>query len=258
MSFFIAKCNNEYRVCFRNGGSFAGMTRLSYFLADSVNETASESYYRFSEIKKGSSRAFTEIVFRNDSLLMKSYTNKSNSLSTATLHMSWSAKKQDVTSAEPAVTAFAFPNKTLTKDFSTTFNGVPETIYYSTFGGDPYPEADQPYLGKATINYTYAGVAPNATKKTFLMITTQPLISGFSINTANMKYRSRYVTLSATHQNFVFNYMHPGTYYLYALYDADGNNNFSSGDWVSTTNTTFTLPAQGTVTSSAQIMFMIP
>jgi len=258
MSFFIAKYNNEYRVCFRNGGSFAGMTRVSYFLADSVTETSSESYYRFSEIKKGSSRAFTEIVFRNDSLLMKSYTNKSNSLSTATLHMSWSAKKQDVTSAEPAVTAFSFPKKTLTKDFSNTFSSVPETIYYSTFGGDPYPEADQPYLGKATINYTYTGVTPNAAKKTFLMITTQPLVSGFSINTANMKYRSRYVTLSATDQSFVFNYMHPGTYYLYALYDADGNNNFSSGDWVSTTNTTFTLPAQGNVTSTAQINFSIP
>jgi len=258
MSFFIAKYNNEYRVCFRNGGSFAGMTRVSYFLADSVTETGSESYYRFSEIKKGSSRAFTEIIFRNDSLLMKSYTNKSNSLSTATLHMSWSAKKQDVTSAEPAVTAFSFPEKTLTKDFSTTFSSVPETIYYSTFGGDPYPEADQPYLGKATINYTYAGVAPNAAKKTFLMITTHPLISGFSINTANMKYRSRYVTLSATDQSFVFNYMHPGTYYLYALYDADGNNNFSSGDWVSTTNTTFTLANHGNVSATAQINFMIP
>jgi hypothetical protein len=39
MSFFIAKYNNEYRVCFRNGGSFGGQTRVSYFLADSVSET---------------------------------------------------------------------------------------------------------------------------------------------------------------------------------------------------------------------------
>src|SRR3989338_4374293 len=28
MSFFIAKYNGEYRVCFRNGGSFAGQERV--------------------------------------------------------------------------------------------------------------------------------------------------------------------------------------------------------------------------------------
>lgn len=258
MSFFIAKHNNEYRVAFRNGGSFGGQTRVSYFLCDSVSENSSQSYYRFSEINKGSVRASTEVVFRGDSLLMKSYTNKYNTLSAPVLHMSWSAKLQDSTSCQAAVANFGFPKKTLTKDFSSTFTGLTETIYYSITGGDPYPEADQPYLGKATINYTYAGVTPNTSKKTFLIITTQPLISGFTLNMANYKYRSRYVILSATDQSFVFNYMHPGTYYLYALYDADGNLNFSSGDWVSTTNTTFTLPEHGTVTSSTAINFMIP
>ena len=73
-----------------------------------------------------------------------------------------------------------------------------------------------------------------------------------------MKYRSRYVILSATDQNFDFNYMHPGTYYIYALYDADGNNYFSSGDWTSTTNTTFTLGALATQTATTQINFTIP
>ncbi|MDF2453242.1 MAG: hypothetical protein K0S26_2746, partial [Bacteroidota bacterium] len=52
MSFFIVKYNNEYKVAFRNGGSFVGMKRSSYFLADSVSETASQSYYRFSEVIK--------------------------------------------------------------------------------------------------------------------------------------------------------------------------------------------------------------
>ena len=76
MSFFIAKYNNEYRVAFRNGGSFVGMERVSYFLADSVSESTSKSYYRFSEILKGKSRAYTEVVLKNDSLIIKSYTNK--------------------------------------------------------------------------------------------------------------------------------------------------------------------------------------
>ncbi len=259
MSIFIAKYNNEYRVFFRNGGSFGGQNRVSYFLADSVSESSTKSYYRFSEVIKGKSRAYTEVIFRSDSLYLKSYTNKYNTVTVPTLHMTWAAKLQDTTSCQPAKSTFNFPKKTLTKDFSTTFNGHTEAIYYSTTGGDPYTESQQPYLGQVNINYTYAGTyTPSASKKTFLIITTQPLISGFSINTANMKFRSRYVTLAATKQNFVFNYMHPGTYYLYVLYDTDGNNTFSSGDWVSTTNTTFSLANKGTTSSSTQINFTIP
>ncbi len=86
----------------------------------------------------------------------------------------------------------------------------------------------------------------------------QPLFTGFTPNLANLKYRSRYVILNANDQSFVFNYMHPGTYYVYALYDNDGNLTASSGDWLSTTNTTFTLSALGTTTANTQINFTIP
>jgi len=258
MSFFIAKHNGSHRVCFRNGGSFAGQTRVSYFLADSVSESDVVSYYRFSEIVKGAIRAYTEVIFKNDSMILKSYTNKYNTQATSTPHMVWRAKLQDATSAMSAVTAHDFPKKELTKDFTETFTGQAEAIYYSTTGGDPYPEDVQPYLGQANISYSFAGFTPDPNKKVFLIITTQPLISGFSINYANMKYRSRYVILAASDNSYTFNYMHPGTYYLYALYDADGNMTFSSGDRVSTVNTTFNLTAQGTASASANMNFVIP
>ena len=259
MSFFVAKYKDEYRLAFRNGGSFGGNTRVAYFLADSVSESSSQSYYRFAEIIKGKNRAYTEVIFKNDSLIMKSYTNKFNTLPKASPHMTWRAKLQDNTSCQPAVANFSFPKKTLTKDFTSTFSGQAEAIYYNTTGGDPYPESDQPYLGKAIISYTYSGAySPNSAKKVFLLITTQPLISGFTINPTNMKYRSRYVIVASTDNSFTFNYMHPGTYYLYAFYDADGNYTFSSGDWVSTTNTSFAVPNQGTVNSSTQLNFTIP
>lgn len=259
MSFFIAKYNNQYCVCFRNGGSFAGQTRVSYFLADSVRENSGESYYRFSEIINGTNRAYTELIFRADSLIMKSFTNQYNTLAAPTLHMSWAAQLQDTTACQPAVTLFDFPKKTLTKDFTSTFTGQTETVYYSTTGGDPYTENQQPYLGKAIVNFSYSSTyTPDPAKKTFLIITTQPLISGFSINQSNLKFRSRYVILSSTQNSYTFNYMHPGTYYLYALYDADGNQNFSSGDWVSSGNTSFSLASQTTVNTSTLINFTIP
>ncbi len=260
MSFFIALYNNQFRVCFRNGGSFNGLKRISYFLCDSVNETASENYYRFIEIINGTNRAYTEVVFRNngDSMYIKSYTNKYNTLPAPVLHMTWSSKRQDTTSSQPAVALFNFPQKSMTKDFSHAFDGMPEAIFYG-LSNDPFPEADQPYLGQSHVTYTYAGTySPNPAKKVFLIITTQPLISGITFNAANLIYRSRYVVLSAGDTDFDFNYMHPGSYYLYAIYDGDDNMTASSGDWVSALNTSFNLGSQGNISPTTQINFTIP
>jgi len=259
MSFFIAKYNGEYRVCFRNGGSFAGQERVSYFLADSVSETASVSYYRFSEVIKGKDRAFTEVICKSDSLIIKSYTNNYNTQMTSTPHMTWRAKLQDATASQAAASLFGFPQKTLTKDFSTVFDGLAEAMYFNASSSDPYPESQQPYLGVANISFTHPGsYSPDPNKKVYLYMTTQPLYPGGIYNPTNLKYRSRYVVLSSTMQTFQFNYMHPGTYYVYAFYDADGNYYPSSGDWVSIANTSFTLGAAGTTSATAQINFNIP
>lgn len=258
MSFFISLYNNQYKVAFRNGGSFAGMKRVSYFLADSVSEIGSVSFYRFSEILKGKTRAFTEVIFKSDSLYIKSYTNKYNTQTTSTPHMVWSAKLQDSTSCQATVSNFAFPKKTIAKNFTNSFAGQTEAIYYNT-ALEPYPENAQPYLGQTVAAYSYAsGYTPVSNKKVFLVITTQPLFSGFIFNSVNLKYRSRYVILSANDNSFAFNYMHPGTYFYYAMYDNDGNNTINSGDWISTANTGFTLNAQGTTSTTTQINFTIP
>jgi hypothetical protein len=260
MSFFIALHNSEYKVSFRNGGSFNGLQRISYFLCDSVSENATQNYYRFAEIVNGTHRAYTEVIFKNngDSLYIKSYTNVYNTLPNPVLHMTWSAKRQDTTSCQAAVTQFSFPTKSMTKDFSASFTGLTESIFYG-LTGDPYPEADQPTLGQSNVTYTYApGYTPNPSKKVLLVITTQPLIVGFSLNMGNLIYRSRYVVLSSVNNDFSFNYMHPGDYYLYAIYDADDNMIANSGDWVSAFNTTFSLSNEGTAVSATHINFTIP
>jgi hypothetical protein len=172
--------------------------------------------------------------------------------------MSWSAKLQDTTSCQAAVTNFGFPKMTMTKNLSNSFTGISEAVYYNS-SGDPYPETAQPYLGQTDAHFTFASTySPASNKKVLLIITTQPLFSGFVFNSTNLKYRSRYVFLSASNPGYTFNYMHPGTYYYYALYDNDDNKNFNSGDWVSATNATFTLPAAGTATATTNINFTIP
>ncbi len=262
MSFFIVKYNNQYKVAFRNGGSFTNMKRVSYLIADSVSETTTKSFYRFSEMIIGKNRAHTDVLFRNDSIYLKSYTNSYNTLSKPTLHMAWSAKIQDTNSCQNAVSLFSFPKKTLTKDFTNSFSGKTESMYFSNSGvpiGDPYSETEQPYLARVNASYSYApGFFADATKKVNLIITTQPLFNAGVFNVANLKYRSRYVIVDANEFNYTFNYFHPGTYYFYALYDTDDNATFNSGDWVSTANTTFNIASLGNTNTSTQINFVIP
>lgn len=259
MSFFIVKNANAYKMAFRNGGGFAGQQRIAYALIDSVSETSNNYFYRFSDFKAGKSRVYTNVLFKNDSLIIHVYTNIYNTLSSPQTHMLWKAKLQDTTSSQIAKTYFNFPQKQLVKDFSTTFDSKPEAIYYD-LASDPYNETAQPYLGKTTVNINFGnGYTPNSNKKVFLIITTQPLFNGFTFNASQLKYRSRYVLLASTDNSYTFNYMHPGTYYLYTLYDNNSDGTFSSGDWMSSNlNNTFALTALGNTTVNTTIDFTIP
>lgn len=259
MGFFIVKHANSYKMAFRNGGGFAGQQRIAYAVIDSVSETTNNYFYRFSDFRAGKNRVYTNVLFKDDSLILTVYTNQYNSLATPVIHMQWRSKMQDSTSAQPAITNFSFPQKTMVRDFSTTFDAQPEAIYYN-LATDPYNESMQPYLGQTTVNINFAAAyTPDPNKKVFLMITTQPLFSGFNYLPANLIYRSRYVFLASTDNTFTFNYMHPGNYYLYTLYDSNGDGTFSSGDWMSSNfSNTFSLAATGTVNVNTTIDFTIP
>ena len=260
MSFFIVKHDCEYKVAFRNGGGFAGQTRTSYQLIDSLNEGPTESFYRFVDPVAGKTRVYTDVTFKPDSMILHVYTNKYNTLSTAVTHMIWRAKIQDQTTAQNAISLFSFPQKQLTRDFSSTFDGTTEAIYYSA-GIDPYSESQQPYLGNATININITNPAVvDPTKKIMISITAQPLFPGniFSIN--NMKYRSRYVFVDAkASTSFNFNYMHPGTYYVNAIYDSNGDYNFTTGDYMNFPfDVPFTLGDLGSASANVNVNYPIP
>ena len=47
LSFFVVRSGDKYKMAFRNGGSWAGMKRITYEIIDSVYETSGYSYYRF-------------------------------------------------------------------------------------------------------------------------------------------------------------------------------------------------------------------
>jgi len=259
MSFFIVQYDNKYQMAFRNGGGFAGLQRVSYMVLDSVAESVSESLYRFSDFKAGRQRVYTDVVFKADSLIITTYTNKYNSVGPVQLHMQWRARLADTTSTQDAIVHFTFPQKKMVRDFSNSFTNLSETVFYNT-SQDPYLASEHPYLGNLTVNISFSNsISADPAKKVFLLMTTQPLFNGFVFNASNMKYRSRYVILSADDSSFEFDYMHPGTYYLYSLYDVDGNRTFSSSDYIASNFTSsFSIGAEENKTVSTVIDFQIP
>ncbi len=260
MSFFICKYDNEYKVAFRNGGGFAGSVRNSYMIIDSLYESTSQSFYRFVDPVAGGNRVYTDVTFKQDSLIMHVYTNQFNSLSEPVTHMIWTADLRDATSAQNATSFFNFPKKEVTKDFSTTFDNLSDAVFYSA-ASDPYPEQDQPYLGNSNINITITNPTTiDPSKKVLIIVTTQPLFSGLTFIPANLDFRSRYVFVEANSlAGYNFNYMHPGNYYINAIYDSNGDFNFSSGDYM---NSSFDIPLvltnNGVANTNVEINLQIP
>jgi hypothetical protein len=259
MSFFIAEYGGGYKVFFRNGGGFAGQIRTSYMVCDSVGE-GTESYYRFVDPVSGGNRVYTEVVFKQDSLIMTTYTNQYNTLSEPEIHMKWQASLRDDTSDDFAISLFNYPQKQEVIDFTSAFDGQSESVYYGGVG-DPYPESDQPYVGISTVNITVTAPASvDPSKKVLYLISTQPLFSGVVFQPQNLKYRSRYVIASAEQSmSFDFNYMHPGTYYVNAFYDSNSDFNYSSGDYMnSNLDVQMTLASEGTTSANVNIDYLIP
>lgn len=260
MSFFIAKHAGEYKVAFRNGGGFAGQVRTAYMLVDSVSESAGVSFYRFIDPAGGKERVNTTITFKDDSLIMHTFTNQYNTLSTAVTHMKWSADLRDASTAQNAISLFNYPQKQEVKDFSSTFDGETEAVYYGNVG-DPYPETEQPHVGISNININITNPATvNTSKKVMISITAQPLFNNFVFQPQNLDYRSRYVFIDAAAScSFSFNYMHPGNYYVNCIYDDNGDFNFSSGDYMNGSfDIPFTLGAEQTISKAVTIDFQIP
>lgn len=260
MTFFVTKYNGKNCIGFRNGGLFAGNSRISYFVADSVSETSSHSFYRFAEPVKGRAKAYTELTFKGDSLIFSAYTNIYDTEPTAVLHMRWRAKRKDLSASANAVSNFNFPQKVMEKDLTNAFANVNEAVFYNAqTAEDPYKENEHPYLGKGTVTYSFSGVTPNSTSKTFLLLLTQPLFSpttGYNPN--SMNYISRYVTLDANDMDYTFSYMHPGSYYVYAIYDANNDGIFGSGDYINYNSGTLSLSPESTASSNVVVNFQIP
>lgn len=260
MSYFIAQYDGGYSLFFRNGGGFAGDVRTSYLVCDSVDDVGPSYYYRFVDAAVGWNRCYMEITFSNDSLDMITYTNHYQTQQTPTEHMHWTADLRDANSTQDAINTFNYPQKVEVKDFTNSFGGLGEAVFYGNIG-DPYPESDQPHVGVSTVNVNVTNPAsPDPSKKMLIIISTQPLFDGFVFQPASLDTRSRYVTIdAATSTSFDFDYMHPGDYYVNVIYDEDGDYYLSSGDYM---NGSFDVPLNlttaSTTSATVTVNFLVP
>lgn len=260
MSFFIVKFNNEYRLAFRNGGGFGGQQRISYQMCDSVYESPTECFYRFSDFVAGRNRVYADFTFRNDSMNLKVFTSVYNTASPAVIHMHWQAKKLDSLEYLDAQGTHSFPQKQMTKDFSSSFATLTESMFFN-ISSDIYKETDHPYVGETNINITYSSsLTLNPGSKSFVIFTTQPLFSGFTYMPQNLKFRTRYVILDGNDLDYKFTLMHPDTYHAYVIHDANGDGQIGSGDYINSplSPINFTLAPDGVSNVNVLVNFTIP
>jgi len=257
ISFFIVKHNNELKLAMRTEGCFKNHCCVTYEVIDSVADQ--EGFYRFSDFVRGTTRAYSEFRFRGDSLIMKVYTNRFDSLDTVRLHTIWTAKSGGRSNITEALSHFGYPQPMMIKDFSNAFPNMTESIFF-TFENDPYSSVTQPYMGSATVNVTIdTSLVTGPSDEIFLLLTTQPLFNGTTYIEDNLKYVSKYVYISASTSVYRIRNVHPGKYYIYSLIDRDHDKRYLRGDYMNSNVTNyFTVSENQDATVNTDIDFVIP
>ncbi len=257
LNFFVAQYQNRRVLCFRNGGYFQGMERITYLIADSVVDGR---YYRFVEPITGGRRAYAEVLLPSpDSLIIASYTTKMGTRPQPVLHMRWTARKTYDSAYQAALAHHNYPQSVVVTSLDSALRGRSEAIWYSPITNDPYPESAQPYTGFLKASYEHAsGYTIDPRKSVILFLTVKPLIEGYHYYPDRLGTLSRYVVLKAGENHFFFKHVHPGRYYLYALYDQDGSGGASSGDWFSVPGVKLEVRPRDTTSCTVSINFRLP
>jgi len=257
LSFFIVKYDGQLKVAMRTEGCFNNSCCITYEVMDSVSTQT--GFYRFSDFVRGTKRAYTEFIFKNDSMTMKVYTNKFNSVMPLQAHTTWTAISGSHSNITDAVAHFNYPQEEMTRDFTGAFSNMTESIFF-TFENDPYASDAQPYVGSATVHISIdTTLTTDTTDRIFLLFTTQPLFNGIIYNADNLKYISKYVLISASTTTYQVKNTHPGLYYVYAFIDKNHDNQYLSGDYMNSNFTnSFTVLEKQDASVNTEIDFVIP
>jgi hypothetical protein len=257
LGFFIVRHEGQLKVAMRTEGVFQGKGCVTYEVITDVRED--EGYYRFADFNAGDNRAYTEFRFSGSEMLMEVYTNKFNTVSPLEIHCRWQARSGGREAAATAISDHAYPQPEMVRDFTDEFQHRSQSIYFD-LSKDPYPADDPPYLGSVTVNIAVKEeLTVEQDHEYFLLFTTESLFDGLQYKRENLRYISKYVYLPPGTEQYTFTHVHPGSYYLYAYNDVNGDRRHRSGDYMSSDfQHRFTLEPEGAVTVDTEIDFVIP
>lgn len=249
---FIANFKGTRTIMARNGGLLNGIYRTSYFVLDEVEQRPDGSkFYRLVDGHGGQRTMWMELRFKQDSLYFNSYTSRLGQ-DLPTRHMTFKAKKQNIDLAQTAATILNYPQNEVEFDFSNGFNesilqaapgaksatflaqdqtGTQTVFDLAPLSGDPYTILDYNYLGYLSLNISRDTQTIN--KRLFLNLSKEPLTdtNGYFVNNLDA-FNSilLFSELTDNQSEFLYTYLHPGTYYVNITADMDNDGTISSGD----------------------------
>lgn len=266
-TFFVTDFKGKRTIMARNGGVLSGIYRMSYFVMDKIEENTNGKYYRFVDAKGGANTMFMELRFKQDSLYFNAYTSRLGVQAPASRHMTFKGKRNDMELAQTAAQVHNFPQNTPAWDFSEGF--VEENLYVnpgaseaqsasflaqsetndvfnlSFESGDPWRIDQQPYLGvlnvKIESNPTIEG------KNILLKLSKEALTDadGYFVSDENA-FNSvlQFSDLTSGELEYLFTYLHPGTYHINVTVDMNDDGFISTGD-ITHADQTITVTPEG-------------
>ena len=261
-SFFVANFKGTQTIMARNGGILNGIYRTSYFVLDSVSYENNERYYRLVDAEGGKRVMWMELTFSDSKLSFNSYTSRLGTFPEATRHMTFKATKKHTDLAAAAAKVVGFPKNIPDWDFST---GLPDpyieegdtisrTATYlwqdvnqeietlARLAKDPYRIDQIPHLSKVTVQVKRTLEIKD--KKLFIYLSRVAMTDeqGY-FKTGNITDEIlSFPEIVGTQNEFTFTYLHPGTYYLTVIADANENGYVSPGDITHASKKVIVLP----------------
>lgn len=264
-SFFVTDYKNTRTIMARNGGVLSGIYRTSYFVLDSVRNDNDGAYYRLVDAKGGASVMYMELRFKDNELFFNAYTSRLGENTMPRRHMTFKGKRGASDLHTQAKTEVDFPKNILAWDFSNGFREdylyVPDdlkTAKSASFlaerkdndvyklavaSGDPFKIKDHPHLATLEVNIERNDSIKDSDLFVYLSEKRLTDENGYMI-TDSFETVLQFPILTGGENNFLFTYLHPGTYYVTIIADKSGDQIPSLGDITHPSNKIVITPEQ--------------
>ncbi|WP_299552365.1 hypothetical protein [Seonamhaeicola sp.] len=254
-SFFVSNYKGKRTIMARNGGVLNGIYRTSYFVMDKAENRADGNYYRLVDAIGGDDIMYMELRFpkATDSLYFNSYTSNLGDR-IPNRHMTFKGVKMHPELAQEAKVATGFPQNIVETDFAAGFD--PDYLYVkdgitkansATFlarqnnndvfslaeeSGDPFTIIDQPRLGYLLVKINRGNnIPPNQSLLVYLSKDAITDDFGYLVDDSEaFNTFLQFPSLTTGENEFLFTYLHPGTYYVTVVADMNNDNAPTEGD----------------------------